>query len=90
MGAHEDQQPEQGSSQGTPEHRTLRAMGMTLIGVTLSIATTVGFSLPGPWWVRVGAGIASIFVIGAAIKVSTTQGSRGPVARLADWIMGQP
>lgn len=29
----------------------LQSIGLTLLGVILSVAVTVGFSLPGAWWV---------------------------------------
>jgi hypothetical protein len=70
------------------EHRTLRSLGLTLLGVVLSISTTAAFGSPGPWWMRVGVGVATAFALLLVIKVSTDQGAQGPVVRLADWITG--
>lgn len=73
----------------TAEHRTLRSLGLTLIGVVLSISVTVGFGMPGPWWLRLGVAVATTAGLLLLIKLSTNQGSRGPVTRLADWITGE-
>lgn len=70
------------------EHRTLRSLGLTLLGVVASISTTVAFGLPLPWWGRLLAGLATAASLVVVIKVTTSEGSKGPVARLADWITG--
>ncbi len=70
------------------QRRTLRAMGVTLIGVILSVSTTVAFGLTGPWWFRTGAALATAAGLIAAIKLGTSQGSHGPVTRAADWLTG--
>lgn len=71
-----------------PQRRTLRAMGITLLGVILSVSVTVAFGLDGPWWMRAGAALATAVALVVAIKLGTSQGSHGPVTRAADWITG--
>jgi hypothetical protein len=78
----------QTDSGGGTQRRTLRAMGITMIGVVISVATTVGFGVPGPVWVRIAAGVLVAIVLLVAIKLGTAQGSRGAVARAADWMTG--
>ncbi len=68
---------------------TLTAAGVTLLGVLLSIGVTIGIGLKGPWWLRVGAGLASTVVLVAIVKATTRTG-RGPLARLANWTIGAP
>lgn len=71
------------------QRRTLRAMGVTLIGVILSVSTTVAFGISGPWWVRAALGLGTAALLVAAIKLGTASGtSPGPVTRAADWITG--
>lgn len=66
---------------------TLTAAGVTLLGVLLSIGVTVGFGISGPWWLRLGAGLASTVVLVVVVKLATQHG-RGPLARLANWTLG--
>lgn len=63
--------------------------GITLIGVLLSIGSTVGFGISGPWWLRVVAGCAVALALAAAVKVGTSS-QQGPLARLAAWIQNSP
>ncbi len=68
---------------------TLKAAGLTLLGVIVSVGVTVGFGVPGPWWFRALVGAA--VTLGLAILVKLTSGSRrGPLARLANWMIGAP
>lgn len=68
---------------------TLTAAGVTLLGVLVSIGVTVGIGVKGPWWLRLGAGLASTVVLVAIVKLTTRSG-RGPLARLANWTIGAP
>lgn len=77
-----------GSESRGDDHRTLRAMGVTILGVILSVGVTVGFGLTGAWWMRVLAGVASMVVLVVVVKLGTRQGARGPVTRAASWITG--
>lgn len=61
--------------------------GITLLSILLSVGVTVGFSLKGPWWVRVLAGVATVVGLVLAVKFGTAAG-RGPLARLARWVIG--
>jgi hypothetical protein len=63
------------------------ALGITLIGVIVSIGTTVAFGLHGSWPVRLGAAIGTVVVLGAAVKV-LTRGGHGALSRLAEWLVG--
>ena len=68
---------------------TLKAAGLTLLGVIVSVGVTVGFGVPGPWWFRVLVGAA--VTVGLAALVKLASGSRrGPLARLANWMIGAP
>lgn len=66
---------------------SLTTGGITLLGVLLSIGTTVGMGLSGPWWVRVLAGVGTTLLLAVVVKLGTRAG-RGPLARLANWIIG--
>ena len=68
---------------------SLTTGGITLLGVLLSIGTTVGLGLSGPWWLRASAGVATTVLLAVVVKAGTTSG-RGPLARLANWIIGSP
>ncbi len=68
---------------------SLTTGGITLLSVVLSIGTTVGFGVSGPWWVRVLAGVVTTLVLTLTIKFGTAAG-RGPIARLAGWVIGAP
>lgn len=68
---------------------SLTTGGITLLGVLISVGSTVGFGLGGPWWVRVGAGIGTTLVLGAVVKLGTKSGT-GPLARLARWVISSP
>ncbi len=68
---------------------TLKAAGLTVISVIVSVGTTVGFGLTAPWWVRVLAGVGT--TLGLIVLVKLGSGARrGPLARLANWVIGAP
>ena len=74
------------------EERTSRTLslttgGITLLGVLLSIGVTVGMGLDADWWVRVVVGLATTAVLSVIVKVGSSAG-RGPLARMADWMIG--
>ena len=66
---------------------SLTTGGLTLLGVILSIGFTVGFGVSGPLWVRLLSGLAAVVLLIATVKLGTASG-RGPIARLADWVIG--
>lgn len=61
--------------------------GLTLLGVLLSIGVTVGFGVKGELWIRVLAGVATTVALVLVVKLGTAAG-RGPIARLANWVIG--
>lgn len=61
--------------------------GITLLGVVLSIGVTVGFGVKEDWWIRVLAGVATTVLLAVIVKLGTSAG-RGPLARLANWMIG--
>jgi ABC-type sulfate transport system permease subunit len=69
---------------------TLTAIGITLIGVIVSVAATVGFGVSAAWWVRVLAGAGTALALVTLVKVGTRQGASGPMAGLARWITSWP
>ena len=66
---------------------TLTTGGITLLGVLLSVGVSVGFGIKGEWWVRLLAGLATTLVLVAVVRLGTRQG-RGPIARMANWVIG--
>jgi hypothetical protein len=76
--------PDQGR---TDRSLSLTTGGLTLLGVILSIGFTVGFGVNGPLWLRLLSGLGSILLLVAIVKLGTAAG-RGPIARLADWVIG--
>lgn len=68
---------------------SLTTAGLTLFGVMLGIGTTVGFGVSGTWWVRVLCGLATTALLIAIVKLGTARG-RGPLVKLADWILVSP
>ncbi len=73
----------------TSRSLSLTTGGITLLSVLLSIGVTVGFGVSGPWWLRVGAGVATSGVLTVAVKLGSDAG-RGPLARLANWVISSP
>jgi hypothetical protein len=64
---------------------TLESAGLTLLGIILSIGTTVGFGIRAAWWVRVLGGVASAVLLILVVGFLARPGA-GPVARLARWL----
>ena len=74
------------------DHRTSRTLslttgGITLLGVLLSVGVSVAFGISAAWWVRTLAGMATVVVLIVGVKVGTAAG-RGPLAKLARWMIG--
>lgn len=82
-----DHQRNGGESDRTSRSLSLTTGGLTLLGILLSIGVTVGVGLQGDWWLRLGAGLATTIVLVIVVKVGTASG-RGPIARLANWVIG--
>ena len=76
------------SDEPDQSRRTLRAMGVTILGVVLSISVTVGLSLAAPWWHRLAAGAIVAAVLLTVIKLGTASGEEGLISRAADWVTG--
>jgi hypothetical protein len=68
---------------------SLKGVGITILGVIISVGATVGFGLGGPWWLRVASGLAVTLALVLVVKVAS-RGRRGPLTRLANWIIGAP
>ena len=71
----------------TSQSLTLTTGGITLLGVLLSVGVSVGLGIKGEWWVRLLAGVATTVVLVLVVRLGTSSG-RGPLARLADWVIG--
>ncbi len=71
----------------TSRSLTLTTGGLTLLSVLLSIGMTVAFGITADWWIRVLAGVGTTVLLGIGVKVGTASG-RGPLARLANWMIG--
>ena len=63
------------------------ALGITLLGVIVSIGVSVGLGIRAEWWVRAALGLLTVVFLAALVKVSTRSG-HGRLARLADWLVG--
>ncbi len=61
--------------------------GITLLGVLVSVGATAGFGINEDWWTRVLVGAGTTLVLVVIVKLGTGAG-RGPVARLANWVIG--
>ncbi len=70
------------------ESLTLTTGGITLLSVLFSVSVSVAFGIKAAWWARVLAGLATMIVLGLAVKLGTRAG-RGPLARLAHWMIGR-
>ena len=68
---------------------SLTTGGITLLGVLLSVGVSVAFGIKGDWWLRVLAGVGTTVGLIVVVKALTASG-RGPLARLARWIIGSP
>lgn len=77
------------SGERTSRSLSLTTGGLTLLSVMLSIGVTVGIGISGAWWLRIGAGLATTAVLVVLVKLGTRTG-RGPLAKLADWVIGHP
>ena len=81
-------EPDQEQARST-RSLNLTTGGLTLLGVMLSIGVTVGIGISGAWWERALAGLATTTALVVLVKLGTSSG-RGPIARLADWVIGAP
>lgn len=70
------------------EDLSLTTGGITLLSVLLGIGVTTGFGVSGPWTLRVGVGVTTTLVLLVAVKLGSARG-RGPLARLAGWVIGR-
>ena len=66
---------------------SLTTGGITVLGVLVSVGVSVAFGIKGEWWVRVLAGVATTVVLAFVVKFATASG-RGPLARVAHWLIG--
>lgn len=66
---------------------TFTSSGITLIGVLVSVGVTVAFGIDATWWIRALAGLATTVVLIVLVKLGSSAG-RGPLARLANWVIG--
>ena len=76
-----------GDADRTSRSLNLTTGGLTLLGVLLSIGVTVGIGISAAWWVRVLVGVAVTSLLAVVVKLGTRSG-RGPLARVANWIIG--
>lgn len=83
-----DDRPADDEAAGARERRlTLQALGVTILGVLLSIGTTVGIGLTAAWWVRLLAGAATTVSLAALVWLLGTR--TAVLARLADVVTGR-
>ncbi|CAA9496509.1 MAG: hypothetical protein AVDCRST_MAG69-1643 [uncultured Solirubrobacteraceae bacterium] len=77
------------SSKPSGTSLSLTTGGITLLGVLLSVGVTVAFGIKAEWWIRAIAGLSTTVGLIVVVKVTTAAG-RGPLARVANWIIGSP
>ena len=77
------------SDNSNPRSLSLTTGGITLLGILLSMGATVAFGIQGPWWIRVLSGMGTTVGLTVVVKLGTKSG-RGPLARLARWVIGYP
>ena len=75
------------SQERTSRSLSLTSGGITLLGVLVSVGITVSMGLNAVWWIRILSGLATTLVLVIVVKLGTGAG-RGPVARLANWVIG--
>ncbi|MBW3608119.1 MAG: hypothetical protein KY463_07145 [Actinobacteria bacterium] len=75
------------STERTSRSLSLTTGGITLLGVLLSIGVTVGIGISADWWIRILAGVATTLALSVIVKVGSSAG-RGPLARMANWMIG--
>lgn len=75
------------SGERTTRSLSLTTGGITLLGVLLSIGVTVGIGISAEWWIRILAGVATTLALSVIVKLGSSAG-RGPLARMANWMIG--
>lgn len=73
--------------EGDDNQLTLQSVGLTLVGVIVSIGVTVGFGIVGPWWFRLALGTGT--AIGLIVLVGYAGRRTSLLARLANFITGK-
>ncbi len=68
---------------------TLKATGVTLLGVLVSIGVTVALGMSADWWMRALAGAGVTLALAVLVKFGSAS-RRGPLTRLANWMTGAP
>ena len=71
----------------TTRSLSLTTGGITLLGVLLSIGVTLGAAIEARWWVQVLVGVCATMALTVIVKLGSAAG-RGPLARLANWVIG--
>ncbi|MFP5363486.1 MAG: hypothetical protein ACLGI5_12240 [Thermoleophilia bacterium] len=71
----------------TTRSLSLTTGGITLLGVLLSIGVTLGAAIEASWWVQVLVGVCATIALTVVVKLGSEAG-RGPLARLANWVIG--
>lgn len=66
------------------EYRTLEGVGITLIGIVITLSVTVALAIHGVWWAKVLGGVATAVAFTALVKAGHHWG--GLMKRLADWL----
>ena len=75
------------SDDRTSRSLTLTTGGITLLSVLLGIGVTVGLGIEGSWAEKVAVGVVTTVALALVVKLGSGRG-RGPLARLANWIIG--
>ena len=66
--------------------RVLSEVRLALFGILLSIGLSVGFGVPGSWWVGVASGVAAVVLAAVALRVG---GLQRALADLMHWTLGR-
>jgi uncharacterized membrane protein YedE/YeeE len=66
--------------------RGLNDTRLAVLGIIVGIGLTIGFGVPGPWWVRFASGLAAI---GFTMFLIRLRASRHRLMVLMHWLTGQ-
>ena len=74
----------QGAPAGLTVARVLDDVRLALLGILLSIGLSVGFGMPGSWWVGVLSGVGATVIAALVLRRWS-----GPLPQFMVWLLGR-